>query len=134
MNNFIIETKSLTKSFGPLVANNQISWKLRPGVIHGIVGENGCGKSTFLKMLFGLYQPTSGEILLRGISTKWNGPLESISQKLGMVQQHFALIENLTAIENIILGSEPTGLAGILQKQSAIEQLEKLLPSAPPIS
>jgi ABC-type uncharacterized transport system ATPase subunit len=126
---FLIETRLLTKSFGRLQANRQISWKLRPGTIHGIVGENGCGKSTFLKMLFGLYQPTSGEILFKGTPVKWSGPLEAIDHKVGMVQQHFALIDNLSAIRNIILGSEPTTAGGVLREQEAIHLLEKVLPS-----
>lgn len=125
----LLETQKLTKSFGSLVANRQISWKLSEGTIHGIVGENGCGKSTFLKMLFGLYRPSGGEIFLRGTKVQWKGPLDAIDHKMGMVQQHFALIENLSAIENIILGAEPTNDLGILQEREAIEHLEALLPS-----
>jgi simple sugar transport system ATP-binding protein len=125
----LLETKNLTKSFGALHANRSISWALRAGTIHGIVGENGCGKSTFLKMLFGLYRPTSGEIYLKGKLVQWRGPLDAIKQKMGMVQQHFALIENLTAIQNIILGAEPVNGAGVIQEKEAIAHLESLLPS-----
>ncbi|MDH4467312.1 MAG: ABC transporter ATP-binding protein [Bacteriovoracaceae bacterium] len=129
MSTVLLETKNLTKCFGALKANSEISWSLRQGTIHGIVGENGCGKSTFLKMLFGLYRPTSGEIWLKNKEVEWRGPLDAIESKMGMVQQHFALIENLSAIQNIILGAEPVGRLGVLKEKEAIAQLESLLPS-----
>jgi general nucleoside transport system ATP-binding protein len=123
----IIETRALSKSFGDCVSNNSINLKINSGTLHAIVGENGAGKSTLMKLLFGLEKPTSGEIYLRGERIAYSSALDAIAKGVGMVQQHFALVENASAIENIILGAEPVK-NGLVDTNSAIQDLEKLLP------
>ncbi|MCM2283002.1 MAG: ABC transporter ATP-binding protein [Bdellovibrionaceae bacterium] len=124
----LLETRELTKAFGPCVAVSNVSATFAPGRIHAILGENGAGKSTLLKLLFGLYQPTSGEIFLDGQRVRWKSPMDAIRNGLGMVQQHFTLVETLSAIDNIMLGAEVSGRAGHLDRAAAIAHIEKLLP------
>lgn len=123
----IIETRSLSKSFGDCVSNNSVNLKINPGTLHAIIGENGAGKSTLMKLLFGLEKPTSGEIFLRGEQVRFSNALDAIAKGVGMVQQHFALVENASAIENILLGAEPVR-NGFVDTDAAIQTLEKLLP------
>ena len=125
-----LETRGLTKKFGSFTAVNGISLGFKSGQIHAIVGENGAGKSTFLKLLFGLLEPTAGEILIDGKPVNFRSSLDAIRSGLGMVQQHFTLVDKLSAIDNIILGAETTNGAGVLKRAEAIERLEGLLPSA----
>ncbi|MBX9767666.1 MAG: ATP-binding cassette domain-containing protein, partial [Bdellovibrionales bacterium] len=130
MSEILLEARNLTKIFGALRANDDVHLKIRKGSIHGIVGENGAGKSTLLKMLFGIYHPTSGEIRFRDQVVHWKNPKTAIENGIGMVQQHFSLVESLTALDNIILGAEPTrGPAGFLLREEARARLEKLIPS-----
>lgn len=130
MSEILLEARNLTKVFGALRANDDVHLKIKKGSIHGIVGENGAGKSTLLKMLFGIYQPTSGEIRFRNQLVQWKNPRTAIENGIGMVQQHFSLVESLTALDNIILGSEPTrGPIGRLLRDEARARLEKLIPS-----
>ena len=106
-----IELRGLNKSFGEVRANAEVSLCIHPGTIHGIVGENGAGKSTAMKMLYGIYPPDAGEILLDGKIRQWKSPADAIAAGVGMVHQHFMLAGPYTALENIILGAEP-GLGG----------------------
>ncbi|MEQ1878139.1 MAG: ATP-binding cassette domain-containing protein, partial [Bdellovibrionia bacterium] len=124
-----LEARSLTKTFGSFKANDSISARFRSGSIHAIVGENGAGKSTLMKTLFGLHRPDSGEILLSGTARNWRTPLDAIANGIGMVQQHFMLVPELTAIDNIILGAENAGFHGVLNRRQAIEAVLKVLPS-----
>jgi len=124
----VIETKSLSKKYGEYAANKSINLKIRKSTIHAIIGENGAGKSTLMKLLFGLERPSSGEILLNGRAVNFVNALDAIHAGIGMVQQHFALVENATAIENIILGAEPSR-AGFLNLNKAVSIMESLLPS-----
>lgn len=101
-----IETRSLTKRFGDVVANDGLSLKVRAGTVHGIVGENGAGKSTILKMLFGFYQPDGGEIRVFGTPARFENPAAAMAAGIGMVHQHFMLVEPFTVLENIMLGAE----------------------------
>ncbi|PCI61382.1 MAG: heme ABC transporter ATP-binding protein [Kordiimonadales bacterium] len=101
-----IETRDLSKRFGEVRANDRISMQIASGSVHGIVGENGAGKSTLLKMLFGLYTPDDGEILVDGESIKFADPAAAMAKGVGMVHQHFMLVEPFTVLENIILGAE----------------------------
>src|SRR3954470_423941 len=103
---FAIELRSLSKAFGACVANAKIDLAIRPGTIHAIVGENGAGKSTAMKMLYGMYPPDSGEILVGGRAREWRSPRDAIAVGIGMVHQHFMLAGPYTALENIILGAE----------------------------
>ena len=124
-----LEARSLTKSFGSFVANDSVSARFKSSSIHAIIGENGAGKSTLMKTLFGLHKPDSGEIILGGQSRKWRSPLDAIAAGIGMVQQHFMLVPELTAIDNIILGAERAGAHGVLDRAKAIGEVLKVLPS-----
>lgn len=123
-----LETRSLTKTFGTFTAVNGVSLSFAPGQIHAVLGENGAGKSTLMKLLFGLHHPTSGEILIDGESVHWRSSMDAIRAGLGMVQQHFTLIENLSAIDNIMLGAEVEAY-GKLNRKAAIARIEALLPN-----
>ena len=101
-----IDLKNITKIFGHVVANNDVSLKVEAGTIHGIVGENGAGKSTLMNILFGLYQPNNGAIFIDGKSVIINSPDQSIALGIGMVHQHFMLVPNFTVLENVMLGNE----------------------------
>lgn len=124
----ILETRNLTKAFGSFEAVSRATVSFEVGRIHAVLGENGAGKSTLLKMLFGLYQPTAGEILLDGQPIRFKNSMEAIQRGLGMVQQHFSLVETLSAIDNIMLGAEVMGAAGSVNRKAAIDRIEKLLP------
>jgi ABC-type uncharacterized transport system ATPase subunit len=102
----VIETVGLTKMFGDFVANDHIDLAVRENEIKCIVGENGAGKSTLMNMLYGMLQPTSGKIILRGEETHFKSPADAISHGLGMVHQHFKLVPSLTVYENVLLGAE----------------------------
>lgn len=97
----------LTKIFGAVRANSGINLHLKPGTIHGLVGENGAGKSTTMKMLYGLYAPDAGEIVVNGTARTFKSPTDAIGAGIGMVHQHFMLAEPYSVLDNIILGAEP---------------------------
>ncbi len=122
---FAVSLKDICKSFGPVRANDSISLDVLSGTIHGIIGENGAGKSTLMSILYGFYQPDSGQIELDGIPFAFRQPSEAIAVGVGMVHQHFMLVPNFTALENIILGSE--GQKGLkIGLQLAREKLQEL--------
>ncbi len=102
----ILELKDINKSFGHVQANKNINLKVNKGTIHGIIGENGAGKSTLMSIVFGLYQADSGTININGKEVKLKSPRDSILSGIGMVHQHFMLVENFSVLENIILGFE----------------------------
>ena len=114
----VIEMREITKIFGEFVANDKINLQLRKGEIHALLGENGAGKSTLMNMLAGLLEPTSGEIVVNGKSEKLDSPSKAASLGIGMVHQHFMLVEAFTVAENIILGSEVTN-KGVLDLKKA---------------
>ena len=101
-----IELKGICKAFGPVQANKDISIRVMPGTIHGIIGENGAGKSTLMSILYGFYKADKGEIFIAGQKTDIPDSQAAISAGIGMVFQHFKLVENFTVLENIILGAE----------------------------
>jgi simple sugar transport system ATP-binding protein len=101
-----IELKGISKAFGPVQANKDISIRVMPGTIHGIIGENGAGKSTLMSILYGFYKADKGEIFIKGQKTDIPDSQAAISAGIGMVFQHFKLVENFTVLENIILGAE----------------------------
>ena len=105
-NTNIIEFRHITKTFPGIIACNDTSLDIRKGEIHALLGENGAGKSTLMSVLFGMYQPEAGEIIIRGKPTKVRGPREATALGIGMVHQHFQLVENYTVLKNIILGQE----------------------------
>lgn len=104
---YVIEMLNIRKEFGTFVANDNITLQLRKGEIHALLGENGAGKSTLMNVLFGLYQPEGGEIRVRGQKVEIENPNIANDLGIGMVHQHFMLVEKFTVTENIILGSEP---------------------------
>ncbi|MCA1337300.1 ABC transporter ATP-binding protein [Pseudooceanicola marinus] len=101
-----IELKGISKAFGPVQANKDISIRVMPGTIHGIIGENGAGKSTLMSILYGFYKADAGEIFINGTKTTINDSQDAIAAGIGMVFQHFKLVENFSVVENIILGAE----------------------------
>ncbi|HMM70269.1 MAG TPA: ABC transporter ATP-binding protein, partial [Gudongella oleilytica] len=125
MENYIIEMLNITKEFPGIVANDDITLRLKKGEIHALLGENGAGKSTLMSVLFGLYQPEKGEIRMNGQPVKINNPNDANALGIGMVHQHFKLVEIFTVLENIILGVEPNKM-GFLQKQEARDKVVAL--------
>ena len=121
----IIEMLHITKEFPGIVANDDITLQLRKGEIHALLGENGAGKSTLMSVLFGLYQPEAGVIKKNGREVKVNNPNDATALGIGMVHQHFKLIDVFTVLDNIILGAETTRL-GFLQKREARKKVEEL--------
>ena len=109
MTNPAIELKGISKAFGPVQANKDISIRVMPGTIHGIIGENGAGKSTLMSILYGFYKADAGEIFISGNRTEIPDSQAAIAAGIGMVFQHFKLVENFTVLENIILGAEDGG-------------------------
>ena len=100
----VIEMKDIVKKFGDFTANDHISLTVHRGEVHAILGENGAGKSTMMNVLCGLYKPTSGEILINGKEVRFASPKDAIDMGIGMVHQHFMLIQPFTVADNIILG------------------------------
>lgn len=125
MNTPVIEMRNIVKKFGDFVANDNINLTVHKGEIHAILGENGAGKSTLMNQLYGLLKPTSGQILVNGKPIEMNNPRDAIAAGIGMVHQHFMLIQPFTVTENIVLGTEPTkGLA--LDMATARKNVEEL--------
>ncbi len=111
----VLEVRNITKRFPGVLANDHVSFTLEPGEIHAFLGENGAGKSTLMNILYGLYAPDEGEILINGQPVQIKGPGDAIGRGLGMVHQHFMLVPTLTVAENVMLGTEIT--AGLLLDQ-----------------
>ena len=122
---YIIEMLNIRKEFPGIVANDDITLQLKSGEIHALLGENGAGKSTLMSVLFGLYQPEQGVIKKNGEVVAINNPNDATALNIGMVHQHFKLIDVFTVLDNIILGAEDTKM-GFLQKQQARKKVEEL--------
>lgn len=105
-----IELRGISKAFGPVQANKDISIRVMPGTIHGIIGENGAGKSTLMSILYGFYKADAGEIFIKGQKTEIPDSQAAIRAGIGMVFQHFKLVENFTVLENVVLGAEEGAL------------------------
>ena len=116
--NYAIEMLNITKRFPGIIANDNITLRLKKGEIHALLGENGAGKSTLMSVLFGLYQPEEGEIHKDGRKVEIRDPNDANALGIGMVHQHFKLVECFSVLDNIILGVEPNKM-GFLQKQEA---------------
>src|ERR671915_785873 len=121
----VLEMRGVTKTFGPVKANDDVSITLRRGEILGLLGENGAGKSTLMKILYGLYKPDAGEIFIDGEEVTIHDPKDAVSRGIGMVHQHSPLIPPLTVAENIVLGAEPRR-GGSLDMARAIRETEEL--------
>ena len=122
---YIIEMLGIRKEFPGIVANDDITLQLRRGEIHALLGENGAGKSTLMSVLFGLYQPEAGVIKKNGEVVAINTPNDATALNIGMVHQHFKLVDVFTVLDNIILGAEDTKL-GFLQKKAARQKVQAL--------
>ena len=121
-----LELRNITKRFGTLVANDNISLTLAPGEILSLLGENGAGKSTLMNVLYGLLQPDEGQILIDDKEVKFSGPGEAMAAGIGMVHQHFMLIPVFTVAENVVLGHEPTGKVGNLDLEAARKLVKEI--------
>ena len=124
-NDYVIEMLNITKRFPGIIANDNITLQLRRGEIHALLGENGAGKSTLMSVLFGLYQPEEGIIKKDGQVVKINSPNDATALHIGMVHQHFKLVECFSVLDNIILGDETTKM-GVLQKKEARKKVMAL--------
>ena len=122
---FVIEMLHITKEFPGIKANDDITLQLRKGEVHALLGENGAGKSTLMSVLFGLYQPEEGKILKNGKEVAIRNPNDANALGIGMVHQHFKLVECFSVLDNIILGVEPNKL-GFLQKAEARKKVVAL--------
>ena len=122
---YVIEMLNIRKEFPGIVANDDITLQLRRGEIHALLGENGAGKSTLMSVLFGLYQPEKGVIKKNGEVVKINNPNDATALNIGMVHQHFKLVEVFSVLDNIILGAEDTKF-GFLSKKKAREKVQAL--------
>ncbi len=123
---YIIEMNNISKYFPGIKANDNITLKLKKGSIHALLGENGAGKSTLMSVLFGLYQPEEGEIIVKGKKVKVDNPNIATSLGIGMVHQHFKLVDCFTVIENIVLGSEPKKSLGRINFDVAKKKIEEI--------
>lgn len=120
----LVELKGITKRFPGTIANSKVDLSLHEGEVHALLGENGAGKSTLMNILFGLYSPDEGEILIDGRPTQFRGPSDALAAGIGMVHQHFMLVPVFTVTENVMLGVEPTkGVGGFLDRRGARKRL-----------
>ncbi|HYY42682.1 MAG TPA: ABC transporter ATP-binding protein [Pyrinomonadaceae bacterium] len=115
----MLELRNITKRFGDVLANDQVNIVVKPGTIHAIVGENGAGKSTAMRIAYGFYTADEGEIVIDGAPRRIQSPHDAIALGVGMVHQHFMLIEPMTVAENIVLGAEPGGAVALDLNQAA---------------
>src|SRR5215468_4674506 len=109
----MLELRNITKRFGNVLANDRINIAVQSGSIHAIVGENGAGKSTAMRIAYGFYRPDGGDILVAGEPREIHSPHDAIALGIGMVHQHFMLVDTMTVAENIILGAEPGSVASV---------------------
>src|SRR5918911_2087160 len=122
----VLELRGITKRFPGVVANDHVDFDLRRGEVHALLGENGAGKSTLMNVLYGLYQPDEGEILIKGRPVRLHSPKDAIAQGIGMVHQHFMLIPVMTVAENIVLASEPRHAGVLLDYAAARRRVSEL--------
>ncbi len=124
----LLELRGITKRFPGVLANDQVNLTFRKGTIHALVGENGAGKSTLMNIIYGLYHPDEGEILMNGEPVTFHNPTAAIAHGIGMVHQHFMLVPAFTVYENIILAAEPRRgfMHAFLDRKKAIKQVEEL--------
>ena len=125
MENYAVEMLHITKRFPGIIANDDITLQLKKGEIHALLGENGAGKSTLMSVLFGLYQPEEGEIHMDGKKVEIRNPNDANDLGIGMVHQHFKLVECFSVLDNIILGVEPCK-NGFLNKNEARVKVQEI--------
>ena len=122
----VLELRGITKRFPGVLANDHINLTLEEGEIHALLGENGAGKTTLMNILYGLYQPDEGEIIVRGSPIKVHSPSDAIASGIGMVHQHFMLIPVFTVTENVMLGEESTHYGGFLNRKTAANRVREI--------
>src|SRR5213079_3360824 len=122
----VLELRGITKRFPGVVANDHVDFDLRQGEVHALLGENGAGKSTLMNILYGLYHPDDGRILLKGEPVRIHSPKDAIGRGIGMVHQHFMLIPVMTVAENIVLATEPTQAGFLLDYRAANKRVADL--------
>src|SRR5215210_1872091 len=122
----VLELRGITKRFPGVLANDHVDLDLRRGEVHALLGENGAGKSTLMNVLYGLYHPDEGEVLINGEPVKIGSPREAIDRGIGMVHQHFMLIPVMTVAENIVLATEPTKGGVLLDYDEAVKRVQLL--------
>ncbi|OGO35695.1 MAG: heme ABC transporter ATP-binding protein [Chloroflexi bacterium RBG_16_57_11] len=122
----VLELRGITKRFPGVLANDHIDLTLEEGEIHALLGENGAGKTTLMNILYGLYQPDQGEILVRGKTIDLHSPSDAIASGVGMVHQHFMLVPVFTVTENVMLGDEEVKTGGVLNRKQAAEKIRQI--------
>jgi ABC-type uncharacterized transport system ATPase subunit len=122
----LIAMRGVTKRFGALVACDAVDLQVAAGTLHAVMGENGAGKTTLMRLLYGYYAPDAGEIHLRGKRVQFRTPADAIAHHIGMVSQHYSIIPELSALDNLILGAEPTRIGGWLDRRAAQARAEQL--------
>src|SRR3954451_16119361 len=122
----VLELRGITKRFPGIVANDHVDFDLRDGEVHALLGENGAGKSTLMNILYGLYKPDEGQIVLQGNAVVFGSARDAIEAGIGMVHQHFMLIPVMTVAENIVLGNEPVRDGLLLDEAGAEQRVREL--------
>jgi ABC-type uncharacterized transport system ATPase subunit len=122
----VLELRGITKRFPGVLANDHVDFELRRGEVHALLGENGAGKSTLMSILYGLYHPDEGEVLINGEPARIHSPKEAIERGIGMVHQHFMLIPVMTVAENIVLATEPTKAGVMLDFAAARKRVQEI--------
>src|ERR687888_1414769 len=125
----VLELRGITKRFPGVVANDHVDFDLRYGEVHALLGENGAGKSTLMNILYGLYHPDEGQIVLKGEPVRMHSPKDAIERGIGMVHQHFMLIPVMTVAENIVLASEPSRAGVLLDYGAARRRVREIAES-----
>lgn len=126
MDDIILEVKHISKYFGTFAANKNIDLKVKKGTVHSIIGENGAGKSTLMNMISGIYQPSQGEIYVKGEKVVFRNPNDATKRGIGMVHQEFMLFPELTILENLMMGFETTKTGRFLDKKKAAADIEEI--------
>src|SRR4029453_12990949 len=121
-----LELKGITKRFPGILANDHVDFDLRRGEVHALLGENGAGKSTLMNVLYGLYHPDEGEIVIDGTPHRFASPGDAIRAGIGMLHQHFMVVPVFPVAETVILGHEPTRWLGLLDRRRARSQVQEL--------
>src|SRR5437870_2120584 len=122
----LVALRGITKSFPGILANDRVDFDVYPGEVHALLGENGAGKSTLMSVLYGLYKPSEGEIIVDGEPVEIDSPAKAIELGIGMVHQHFMLVPVMTVAENFVLGNEPTQTGGLLDLKAARDRVKEL--------
>lgn len=124
---YAVQMRNITKQFGSFTALNKVGIDIKKGTIHAILGENGAGKSTLMNVLYGLYQAEEGDVYLYGEKVNIKNPNVAIKYGIGMVHQHFMLVDNFTVLQNIILGKEIANSFGFIQEKDARKKIEEII-------